>query len=75
MPRIPRGFQWSSEACFHLMDRGHNREAMFADDEDREAFLGLLGRYQSRFRFPFPIPPSTSRTWRRRRATRSSRLR
>jgi putative transposase len=50
MPRIPRRFQWASEACFHLMDRGHNREAIFADDEDREALLVLLGRYQSRFR-------------------------
>jgi hypothetical protein len=50
MPRIPRRLQWASEACFHLMDRGHNREAIFADDEDREAFLGLLGRYQIRFR-------------------------
>jgi putative transposase len=50
MARIPRRCQWASEACFHLMDRGHNREAIFADDEDRQAFLGLLGRYQSRFR-------------------------
>jgi putative transposase len=32
------------------MNRGHNREAIFADDEDRHAFLNLLGRYQSRFR-------------------------
>jgi hypothetical protein len=51
MPRIPRRYQWASEACFHLMARGHNREPIFADDEDRRAFLGLVGRYQSRFRF------------------------
>jgi putative transposase len=49
MSRIPRRYQWASEACFHLMDRGHNRESIFADDEDRQAFLGLLGRYRSRF--------------------------
>ncbi len=50
MSRIPRRCQWASEACFHLMNRGHNREAIFADDEDRHAFLGLLGRYERRFR-------------------------
>jgi putative transposase len=50
MPRVPRRYQWASEACFHLMNRGHNRESIFADDEDRQAFLGLLGRYRSRFR-------------------------
>src|SRR5258708_2433025 len=50
MPRIPRRFQWASEACFHLMNRGHNREPIFPDNDDREAFLGLLGRYGSRFR-------------------------
>jgi putative transposase len=31
------------------MDRGHNREAIFADADDRHAFLRRLGRYQSRF--------------------------
>jgi putative transposase len=31
------------------MDRGHNREPIFADDEDRQAFLDLVGRYQKRF--------------------------
>jgi hypothetical protein len=31
------------------MDRGHNREPIFADDEDRHAFLNLVGRYQKRF--------------------------
>jgi hypothetical protein len=44
MPRIPRRDQWASEACLHLMNRGHNREAIFADDEDRQACLNLLGR-------------------------------
>jgi putative transposase len=51
MPRVPRRYQWASEACFHLMDRGHNREEVFTDDEDRAAFLGLVERYRTRFRF------------------------
>src|SRR5271166_2475598 len=32
-------------------DRGHNRERVFADDEDRLFFLGLVARYQKRFEF------------------------
>ena len=51
LPRVPRRYQWASEACFHLMDRGHNREDIFADDEDRAAFLGLVERYRKRFGF------------------------
>ncbi len=51
MPRIPRRFQWACEACFHLMDRGHNRQAVFLDDQDRAAFLGLVARYRRRFGF------------------------
>jgi hypothetical protein len=39
------------EACYHLMDRGHNREMIFVDDEDRRAFLNLVQRYQQRFGF------------------------
>jgi putative transposase len=33
------------------MNRGHNREAIFLDDEDRHAFLGLVDRYRKRFGF------------------------
>jgi putative transposase len=51
MPRVPRSLQWSEEACFHLMNRGHNREAVFTDDDDRRAFLDLVGRYRDRFSF------------------------
>ena len=51
MPRTPRRWQWSDAACYHLMDRGHNRERAFADDQDRHAFLGLLTRYRERFGF------------------------
>jgi putative transposase len=31
------------------MNRGHNREVVFADDDDRRYFLALLARYQKRF--------------------------
>jgi len=51
MPRTPRRCQWTEEACYHLMDRGHNRETIFADDEDRRAFLNLVQRYQQQFGF------------------------
>ncbi len=51
MPRVPRYLQWSEEACFHLMNRGHNREPVFAHDEDRRAFIDLVARYRDRFGF------------------------
>jgi putative transposase len=51
MPRLPRCLQWSEEACFHLMNRGHNRKATFAADEDRQAFVNLVTRYRDRFGF------------------------
>jgi putative transposase len=31
------------------MNRGHNRETVFSDDEDRNYFLDLLARYRERF--------------------------
>jgi REP element-mobilizing transposase RayT len=33
------------------MDRGHNRQIIFLDDEDRAAFANLLGRYRQAFGF------------------------
>ena len=42
MPRTPRKQQWTEEACYHVMNRGHNRERIFGDDDDRRHFLGLL---------------------------------
>jgi len=51
VPRVPLYLQWSEEACFHLMKRGHNREPVFADDEDRRAFVELVARYRDRFGF------------------------
>jgi putative transposase len=49
MPRLPRRWQWTDAACYHLIDRGHNRETVFADDADRAHFLKLLARYRDRF--------------------------
>jgi putative transposase len=33
------------------MNRGHDRQPIFADDEDRRAFLDLVGRYRDQFGF------------------------
>jgi len=49
MTRVPRRQQWTEAACYHVMNRGHNREMVFSDDDDRRQFLGLLARYQERF--------------------------
>jgi putative transposase len=51
MPRLPRRLQWAREACYHLIDRGHDRAPIFTDDEDRRAFLDLIARYADRFGF------------------------
>ena len=37
----PRRQQWTDEACYHVMNRGHNREQIFGDDDDRRHFLLL----------------------------------
>lgn len=49
MPRVPRCQQHTGSACYHVMNRGHNREVVFHDDEDRVFFLHLLARYRNRF--------------------------
>jgi putative transposase len=49
MPRTPRSRQWTDAACYHVMNRGHNRETVFGDDADRAYFLGLVARYKARF--------------------------
>lgn len=36
-------------ALYHVINRGHRREAIFADDKDREEFLGRLAVVQVRF--------------------------
>ena len=49
MARTPRQYQHGPAACYHVMNRGHNRETVFADAEDCRYFLGLLDRYRHRF--------------------------
>ena len=51
MPRIPRRHLWTDAACYHILNRGHNRTTIFADEEDRLAFLNLLARYRKRYGF------------------------
>jgi putative transposase len=48
MPRTARRLRWTDAACFHVLNRGHARETLFHDDEDRQAFLALLARYGDR---------------------------
>jgi putative transposase len=49
MPRMPRSELWTHAACYHVLNRGHARETIFHDDDDRVHFLHLLARYRSRF--------------------------
>ena len=42
MSRTPRRQQWTDEACYHVMNRGHNRERIFGDDDDRRHFLRVM---------------------------------
>ena len=51
MTRIPRRHLWTDAACYHILNRGHNRTTIFADEEDRLAFLNLLARYRKRYGF------------------------
>jgi putative transposase len=46
MARKPRWLQLGEDAGYHIMSRGHNRETLFADDQDFEHFLALLARYR-----------------------------
>jgi putative transposase len=43
--------QWARQACFHLIDRGHDRQPIFDDDTDRQTFLNLVSRYRDQYRF------------------------
>jgi hypothetical protein len=66
MSRTPNCHQWAEEACLRLMVRRHIREPIFADDEDRGAFLGLVSRHEQRFAFRLYhyclVPPASTRT-------------
>ena len=39
--------------CFHVLNRGNNRDDVFVDDDDRLAFLDSLGK--ARLRYPFAL--------------------
>ena len=49
MTRVSRRRHWTDAACYHVLNRGHDRNPIFADDEDRTYFLALLARYRDRF--------------------------
>ena len=49
MARSARRGLWTSAACYHVLNRGHARETIFHDDEDRAHFLHLLARYRDRY--------------------------
>ncbi len=49
MPRVPRQRQGTEGLCYHVLNRGHSRDAVFLTDADRRCFLDLLARYRDRF--------------------------
>ena len=51
MPRNARRYLFTPAACYHVLNRGHARERIFHDDEDRLHFLHLVDRYRQRFDF------------------------
>jgi hypothetical protein len=51
MPRLPRSLQLARDAANQVMSRGHHREALRADPDDKRHFLALLARYRQRFGF------------------------
>src|SRR5262249_49683472 len=51
MSRTVRRQLWTNAACYHVLNRGHARETILHDDEDRVRFLGFVARYRDRFGF------------------------
>ena len=51
MPRKPRWMQLAADAAYHVMNRGQNRQTVFADTDDLRYFRSLLARYRQRFGF------------------------
>jgi REP-associated tyrosine transposase len=49
MGRLPRAVD--DGLIYHALNRGNNRDDVFTDDGDREAFLEALGRTRSRYAF------------------------
>ena len=51
MTRLARRMQYSEGLCYHVFSRGHNRQTVFHDDEDRAAFVERLACVKKRFKF------------------------
>ena len=49
MPRISRIY--TKEGIFHILTRGNNRQAVFHDNKDYQAYLNLLRRYKQEHSF------------------------
>ncbi len=49
MSRRARSWVFTEAACYHVINRGHARERVFHDDDDRAYFLKLLVRYRDAF--------------------------
>ena len=41
------------ELCFHVLNRGNDRQRVFFDDDDHRTFLQSLG--QTQLRYPFQL--------------------
>lgn len=50
MPRVAR-VKYSSEALYHISERGNERRAIFHDDADRIRFLDIVRRNQAKYGF------------------------
>jgi hypothetical protein len=51
MSRKPRAWLLAQDTAYHVMSRGHNREALLRSDDDKRQLLALLARYKARFGF------------------------
>lgn len=47
MPRTPR--MESSTRFYHVLARGHNRKAIFLDDQDHQNYLTIFARFKKQF--------------------------
>ncbi len=55
MPRSPRNRQWTEAACYHVMNRGHNPETLFAQEQDFAYFLQRNPRFIARYQKRLPL--------------------
>ena len=39
------------DLIYHVINRGNNRQVLFADEADYRYYLGLLKRYKDKFEF------------------------